>query len=83
MNGSPKGPGGGKQRGRDADAGGWYSLAGVGVELVATVLLLGLAGRWLDGRAGTDPWLMIAGGGLGFVVGLWLVIKQARRAFHD
>ena len=83
MSGSSKGSGGADKGKRDADLGGWYAVAGVGVELIAAILLLGLAGRWLDGRAGTEPWLMIAGGGLGFAVGLWLIIKQGRAAFHD
>lgn len=61
----------------------WYQIAGVGFEFGAAVLLLGLLGWYLDRRWETAPWLMLIGGGLGFMVGLWLLIKTARRSFHD
>ncbi|HYG58466.1 MAG TPA: AtpZ/AtpI family protein [Symbiobacteriaceae bacterium] len=36
-----------------------------GYSLLAGVGLFGYLGYWLDGRFGTTPWLMIAGGALG------------------
>jgi F0F1-type ATP synthase assembly protein I len=37
------------------------SLAGMGIEFVVAMLLGLFGGRWLDGKLGTAPWLMIAG----------------------
>lgn len=61
----------------------WYRLAGIGVEFVVSLLLFGGIGWWVDGAAGTRPWGMIAGALLGFVVGLWLMLKAASGSFHD
>lgn len=63
--------------------GGWYALAGVGFEFIVAVLLFGGLGWWLDGLLGAKPWLMVSGLALGFATGLWLLIKAARRTFHD
>ncbi len=62
---------------------GWYALAGVGFEFIAAILVCGGIGWWLDGRFGTKPWLLIAGAGLGFAVGLWLMVQAANRSFKD
>ncbi|MCY2951074.1 MAG: AtpZ/AtpI family protein [Planctomycetota bacterium] len=61
----------------------WYRLAGIGMEFVVAVLLFGGIGWWADGRVGTQPWLMLGGGLLGFGVGLWLMLKAALGSFHD
>jgi ATP synthase protein I len=61
----------------------WYRLTGVGVEFIVAVLMLGGAGWLADRWLGTMPWLMLAGGLLGFGVGLWLMIRAARGLFHD
>lgn len=59
----------GDRGGRTAPA----ELAGLGVQMVVTVLALLFLGRWLDGRLGTDPWLMLAGALLGLVLAFgWL-----------
>jgi hypothetical protein len=36
-------------------------LAGMGVQFVAAILLFLFAGKWLDSKLGTSPWLLIAG----------------------
>lgn len=36
-------------------------LAGMGIQFVVAMLLGLFGGRWLDGKLGTAPWLMIAG----------------------
>ncbi len=41
----------------------------VGTMLVAPMLVLGALGYVLDGRFGTEPWLLLAGLVLGMVVG--------------
>ncbi len=35
--------------------------AGVGIQFAGTFLVMGFFGWWLDGKLGTEPWLMIAG----------------------
>ena len=79
-----------RQAGRDRPApdeskqtSGWFQLAGIGLEFIASVLVLGWLGWFLDGRWGTTPWLMIAGGALGFAAGLWMLIRTAKQAFKD
>ena len=61
----------------------WHRLAGVGFEFIVAICLFGFIGRWIDSKAGTGPWLMVAGFGLGFAVGLYLLIRTANRSFHD
>ena len=57
----------------------WHRMAGVGVEFVVAVGLCAGLGWWLDGKFGTSPWLVIAGCGLGFTVGLWQMVRAANR----
>lgn len=52
----------------------------VGFEFLATILLPGGLGYWLDGRFDTRPWLMIAGGVFGFGVGLYRMLKSSAAA---
>lgn len=40
-----------------------------GYTLLASVLVFGWLGWYIDSRYGTKPWLMLAGGGLGLAVG--------------
>ncbi len=67
----------------DSTLQGWYRMTGAGIEFIVAVLLLGGIGWWIDGRAGTSPWFMIAGGGLGFAVGLFMLIRLANRMFRE
>lgn len=57
---------------------------GVGLQFAASILLFFFAGRWLDGRLGTEPWLLIAGVFVGLAAGFWsmyrrLVVEPAQR----
>jgi len=63
----------------------WFQMAAIGMEFVVAILLFGGIGWWLDGdgRLGTRPWLMVAGFGVGFAVGLWMLIRAANKAFRD
>lgn len=56
-----------------------YSLYGTGIEFIVAMLLPGALGWWLDGKFGTRPWLMIALGVLGFVVGLRNLLRAVNR----
>lgn len=46
-----------------------FSYLGLGVELVAPMIVGVLGGKWLDGRFDTAPWLTIAGALLGMAAG--------------
>jgi F0F1-type ATP synthase assembly protein I len=58
-------------------------LSSVGIELALSVLIGLFAGRWVDSRLGTDPWLMIVGLGLGFAAGLRSLMKMMERATKE
>lgn len=68
------GPRGGKQLKT------YSSLGAVGIELgISTVLGL-LAGRWADGKLGTEPWLMILGLLIGVASGFRSLFREAQKA---
>jgi ATP synthase protein I len=54
-------------------------VASVGIEFSVSTVIGMLGGRWLDGKLGTDPWLMIVGLLLGLVAGFRSLIRTARR----
>jgi F0F1-type ATP synthase assembly protein I len=45
-------------------------LLTAGIQLAASVVLMMFVGRWLDGKFGWTPWLMLAGMFLGLAAGL-------------
>jgi F0F1-type ATP synthase assembly protein I len=45
--------------------------SGLGLQLAASVLLFLAAGRWLDKRIGTDPYLTIVGAFVGASAGFY------------
>ena len=53
-------------------------LASVGIEFSISTLVGLLGGRWLDGKLGTAPWLMLVGLVLGVVAGMRALIRAAR-----
>lgn len=61
----------------------WYRMTGAGVEFIVAVLLFGGIGWFIDHRMGTSPWCMMSGFFIGFAVGLYMLIRQAGRMFHD
>lgn len=52
----------------------------VGLEMGISVVVGLLGGQWLDGKAGTAPWLMLLGLVLGTVAGFRGLIRMARDA---
>ena len=48
----------------------------LGLEMVLSVLFGLFGGRWLDGRFGTEPWLMW----IGFALGIGAAIRAIQRA---
>jgi len=55
------------------------SASSVGLELGLSVVFGVLFGRWLDGKLGTAPWLMIGLLVLGLVAGFRSVMRAVRR----
>jgi len=52
------------------------------MDFVLSIVLGFLAGRWLDGKLGTAPYLALAGLGFGLAAGfrfLWRAARRARR----
>ena len=56
---------------------------GLGIELVAPILLGVFVGRWLDGRWGTKPWLLVVGAVLGLVLGFYSFLRSVLPAGKD
>ena len=53
------------------------SFMTLGLQLAIGIVAFVFLGRWLDGKFGTDPWLMLTGLVLGAAGGLTAFIKQA------
>ncbi len=60
------------------------SLAGVGFQFVASILLFLFIGKWLDGKLGTEPWLLILGVFVGAAAGFYSMYRKVVAAQqHD
>lgn len=59
-----------------------WKMAGLGAEFAASVGGMALIGWVLDRQFGTSPTLVLVLMSLGFVGGLWNLIKAARREFR-
>ncbi len=46
-------------------------VAGVGLQFAASILVFLFLGKWLDGKLGTAPWLMVIGVFLGAAGGMY------------
>jgi F0F1-type ATP synthase assembly protein I len=75
-------PGGENQRDPDGEkptssgaSADWMGMASLGFEFVIAVLVPGALGWWLDGKFGSAPWVMLAGGLLGFIAGLRILMR--------
>ena len=56
------------------------SASSIGLEMGIAVILGLLFGRWLDGKAGTSPWLMLLFTGFGMAAGLKGVFRAVKEA---
>jgi len=65
---------------RTRDAYRSWSASSVGLEMGIAVILGLLFGRWLDGKLGTTPWLMIVFTGFGMAAGMKGVFRAVREA---
>lgn len=50
-------------------------FAGSGIQLVVSILLFVYAGRWLDGKLGTSPWLLVLGAFVGAFAGFYSMYR--------
>jgi F0F1-type ATP synthase assembly protein I len=53
------------------------AFLGLGIQLALAVIVFFFAGRWLDAKFGTSPWLMLAGLLLGITGGLIQFVRAA------
>jgi ATP synthase protein I len=72
-----------KRASEDEQTAGWWSLAGIGFEFLAALLVPGAIGYWLDGKFNSRPWLMLVGGLLGFAIGLMQLLREAKKTFKS
>jgi len=56
------------------------SMSSVGLEMGIAVLIGLFLGRYLDGRLGTTPWLLIVGTCLGMAAGMMGVFRAMRES---
>jgi ATP synthase protein I len=54
----------------------------VGLEIVLAVTFGTFGGHWLDGRLGTEPWLMLVGAGFGIAAAARFLWRATRRLQH-
>jgi F0F1-type ATP synthase assembly protein I len=59
-----------------------WAMAGVGVEFIAAVGGMTLLGWWIDRSFDWTPTLTITGLVVGFIGGLYNLVRSARRAFR-
>jgi ATP synthase protein I len=55
----------------------------VGIEFSISTVIGLLGGKWIDGKLGTQPWLMLLGLVLGVTAGLRSLLRTARRANEE
>ena len=51
-------------------------FAGVGLQFAGAILLFLFAGRWLDEKLGTEPWLLLSGVMIGAAAGFYSMYRQ-------
>lgn len=49
---------------------------GVGIQFAGAILIFMFAGRWLDERLGTSPWLLLLGVFVGAGAGFFSIYRQ-------
>lgn len=55
-------------------------LASIGLQFFLVLMAFLFLGRWLDGRLGTEPWLLLAGVFVGFGLStLWMYRRLSGR----
>jgi F0F1-type ATP synthase assembly protein I len=57
----------------------WGKLGGLALEVAVAVALGAFAGQWWDKKHHSEPWGILIGTGLGFVVGMYPLIREGFR----
>ena len=60
-----------------------FGLMTVGIELAVSIGIGFGFGYWLDGKLGTQPWLLIGFGLIGVAAGFRSLIRTARRSMDE
>ena len=61
-------------------------MSAIGIQFAVSIIVGALAGWWLDGRLGTEPWLMILGVVLGSAAAyrdLYLLSRRVRELSEE
>lgn len=58
-------------------------VLGVGMQFAASILVFLFVGRWLDGKLGTEPWLLLTGVMVGAAAGFFSIYRQLVIAPRD
>ena len=66
-------PGQGGRKGGEQDP---AQLAGIGLQFGIVLVAFLFAGKWLDDRLGTEPWLTMAGVFVGFALSVLWMYRQ-------
>jgi ATP synthase protein I len=77
------GPEEGKKNPDAAGYGKAYEIIAASIQLAAAVILMLFLGRWLDGKFGTAPWLMLAGLTVGFAAGLYAFLRSVQKLANN
>jgi ATP synthase protein I len=59
------------------------SFAGAGLQFVLAILLFLYVGKWLDGKLGTAPWLLVVGVFLGAAAGFYSFYRRIMAASRE
>lgn len=51
-------------------------LAGIGIQFAVVLVAFLFAGKWLDDRLGTEPWLLMAGVFVGFGLSVFWMYRR-------
>ena len=56
------------------------AFAGLGVQFAASILIFLYGGRWLDGKLGTAPYLLMVGAFAGAALGFFVMYRRLTAA---
>lgn len=69
----------GKKSPEAAGYGKAYEIIAASIQLAAAVILMLFLGRWLDGKLGSAPWLMMVFLAVGFAAGMYSFLRSVQK----